>query len=218
MTTTEKVVALMRRLKIEMNGAVTDAMREYGGGIQGYGLNYGVSLPTIRDVAREYAPDHELALALWRQDVREMKLAALFVDDPAQVTVAQMEAWASDWQVSELAELCAMQLFWRSPEAFGTASAWGALLPDEAHWKRLAAFYMIGKLAADAATVADAEMSSLLSVPAIFGPAAAEKSAAYALREIYRHRPALREQVMRALEHVPLQIADEVRWQVEYLG
>ncbi|MCC8062057.1 MAG: DNA alkylation repair protein [Rikenellaceae bacterium] len=217
MTTTEKVMALMRRLKIEMNGAVTDAMREYGGGRQGYGLNYGVSLPTIRDVAREYAPDHELALALWRQDVREMKLAALFVDDPSQVTAVQMEAWASDWRVPELAEQCAMQLFWKSPDAFKQAAEWAGLVPGSAALKRLAAFYIIGKLAAVAA-VSDVEMSSLLSAPAIFGPAAAERSAAYALREIYRHRPALRERVMEALSRMPDEVAGEVRWQVEYLG
>ena len=217
MTTTERVVALMRRLKIEMNGAVTDAMREYGGGTQGYGLNYGVSLPTIRDVARGYAPDHELALALWRQDVREMKLAALFVDDPMQVAAAQMEAWASDWRVPELAEQCAMQLFWKSPDAFKQAAKWAGLSSDDAKLKRLAAFYMIGKLAAVAA-VSDAEMSSLLSAPALFGPTAVEKSVTYALREIYRHRPALREQVAEALDRVPREVADEVRWQVEYLG
>lgn len=218
MTTTEKMVALMRRLKIEMNGAVTDAMREYGGGTPGYGLNYGVSLPTIRDVAREYAPDHELGLALWRQDVREMKLAALFVADPMQVAAAQMEAWASDWRVPELAEQCAMQLFWKSPDAFKQAAAWAGISSDDAKLKRLAAFYMIGKLAADAETVADAEMSSLLSAPALFGPTAVEKSVAYALREIYRHRPALREQVLDVLGRVPHEVADEVRWQVEYLG
>ena len=83
--------------------------------------------------------------------------------------------------------------------------------------KRLAAFYMIGKLAA-VFTVSDDEILSLLSAPAIFGPAAAERSAAYALREIYRHRPALRERVMEALSRIPDEVAGEVRWQVEYLG
>lgn len=208
----------MRRLKIEMNGAVTDAMRDYGGGVQGYGLNYGVSLPTIKDVARESAPDHELALALWRQDVRELKLAALFVDDPAQVTEGQMEAWASGWRVPELAEQCAMQLFWQSPDAFKQAAEWVGLPQGEAALKRLAGFYMIGRLATALGAVPDAKIASLLGSPAVFGPTAVEKSAAYALREIYRHRPALREQVSEVLGRVPREVADEVRWQVEYLG
>lgn len=213
MTTTEKIVALMRRLKIEMNGAVVDAMREYGGGTPDYGLNYGVSLPTIKDAAREYAPDHELALALWRQDVRELKLAALFIDDPACVTHGQMETWSGDWQMPELAEQCAMQLFWRSPDACCVATLWAT---GEVPLKRLAAFYMIGKLAAVPA-VSDAEATAWVSAPGIFGPAATERSAAYALREIYRHRPALRKAVLTALDRVPQETANEVRWQVEYL-
>lgn len=217
MTTTEKMIALMRRLRIEMNGAVTDAMREYGGGQQGYGLNYGVSLPTIREVAAEYAPDHELAQTLWQQDVREMKLAALFVEDDAAVTAEQMERWAADWRVPELAEQCAMQLFWRSPEAWPTAVGWGVLTGEGSALRRLAAFYMLGRLAAGA-QVADEAFAEALADGRLFGSAATERSVVYALREIYRHREALRERVMAVLPQVPQEVADEVRWQVEYLA
>lgn len=217
MTTTEKMIALMRRLRIEMNGAVTDAMREYGGGQQGYGLNYGVSLPTIREVAAEYAPDHELAQTLWQQDVREMKLAALFVEDAAAVTAEQMERWAADWRVPELAEQCAMQLFWRSPEAWSTAVGWGVLTGEGSALRRLAAFYMLGRLAAGA-QVADEAFAEALADGRLFGSAATERSVVYALREIYRHREALRERVMAVLPQVPQEVADEVRWQVEYLA
>lgn len=217
MTTMEKMIALMRRLRIEMNGAVTDAMREYGGGQQGYGLNYGVSLPTIREVAAEYAPDHELAQTLWQQDVREMKLAALFVEDAAAVTAGQMERWAADWRVPELAEQCAMQLFWRSPEAWPTAVEWGVLTGEGSALRRLAAFYMFGRLAAGA-QVADEAFAEALADGRLFGRAATERSVVYALREIYRHRAALRERVMAVLPEVPQEVADEVRWQVEYLA
>ncbi|WP_298063229.1 DNA alkylation repair protein [uncultured Rikenella sp.] len=214
MTGTEKMAALMRRLRIEMNGAVADAMREYGGGRQGYGLNYGVSLPTIKDVAREYAPDHELARLLWRQDVRELKIAALFIDEPAAVTAGQMEAWSADWRAPELAEQCAMQLFWRSPAAFGVAAEWAS---REMPLRRLAAFYMLGKLAATDSGIADTEIAVLLNNETVFGPAATERSAVYALREIYRHRPALRGCVTDTLNRLPQETANEVRWQVEYI-
>lgn len=217
MTTTEKMIALMRRLRIEMNGAVTDAMREYGGGQQGYGVNYGVSLPTIRDVAADYAPDHELAQTLWQQDVREMKLAALFVENAAAVTAAQMEQWAADWRVPELAERCAMQLFWRSPEAWPKAVEWGALTGEGSALRRLAAFYMLGRLAA-AESVSDAQFAAILADGQLFGGGATERSVVYALREIYRHREVLREQVTALLPQLPQEVADEVRWQVEYLS
>ncbi len=219
MTTTERMIGLLRRLKIEMNGAVTDAMRAYGGGEAGYGLNYGVSLPTIREIAQEWGPDHALAETLWRQDVRELKLAALFVDEPEAVTAEQMEAWAADWRTAELAEQCAMQLFWRSPAAWATAIGWTGQQPTPdatGAFKRLAAFYMLGRLAYDQ-QVADDDFHRLLSLPSVFGPDTTERSAAYALREIHRHRPALRTQVADSLNRVSAAVADEVRWQIEYL-
>lgn len=221
-TNNDRMVALLRRLKIEMNGAVTDAMRAYGGGQAGYGLNYGVSLPTIREAAGEYAPNHELADLLWRQDVRELKLAALFVDDPRAVDTAQMERWADAWRgAAELAEQCAMQLFWRSPGAWTVAVRWAvadgvALDP----LRRSAAFLMLGRLAAateGSDAVDDADFAALLADPAVFGADTGERSAAYALREIWRRRPALRGGVADVLERLPGGVADEARWQIEYL-
>ena len=83
MDDTALMIRLLKRLKVEMNGAVTGAMQERG---IVYPLNYGVSVPTIRGIAREYGPSHSLALLLYRQQVRELKLSALFVEDPACVT------------------------------------------------------------------------------------------------------------------------------------
>lgn len=199
------MIALMRRLRIEMNGAVSASMTERAG--KEYGLNYGVSLPTIRDVINDegYAPDHELAAVLWRQDIREMKLAALFVEDPALVSAEQMEQWSTDWQGLELPEQSAMQLFWRAPQAVEIAAKW-LTDPQAGPFRRLAAYYMIGKNAA-----------RLEEIPAVFDGETAERSAAYALREIYRHNPALRKAVVSVLETVPPEVAEEVRWQIEYL-
>ena len=58
MNATSKMVTLLGELRREMNGAVVDSMREKG--IE-YALSYGVSIPTVRALARQYAPDDELA-------------------------------------------------------------------------------------------------------------------------------------------------------------
>ncbi len=219
-TTNDKMVALLRRLRIEMNGAVTDAMRAYGGQPSGYGLNYGVSLPTIREVAAASAPDSELAALLWRQDVRELKLAALFIDDPQTLDAARMEQWADAWRGStELAEQSAMQLFWRSPAAWTVAVRWATATGDESDpLRRLAAFFMVGRLTdATAGAATDADFAALLADPTAFGTHTEERSAVYALRETWRRRPALRPAVTGVLERLPAGVADEVRWQIEYL-
>lgn len=212
MTTTEKMIALMRRLKIEMNGAVSEAMESYSGA-KGYGVNYGVSLPTIRDAVGElgYAGDHELAALLWKQDVRELKLAALFVEDPERVDPEQMERWSAGWSAPEQAEQSAMQLFWQAGQALEVAERW---LSEEGEGglRRLAAYYMIGKRAKDGA-----RMKRLLEA-GVFDGRTRENSAVYALREIYRHQESLREYVLEVLERVSPEVAGEVRWQLEYLS
>ena len=52
------MIALLGAMRKQMNGAVADAMRYYG---EKYGLNYGVSLPTLRQIANQEQPDHSLA-------------------------------------------------------------------------------------------------------------------------------------------------------------
>ena len=107
------MIGLLRRLKVEMNGAVVDAMRSRG---LDYPLSYGVSVPTIREIAKAYAPAHAFALFLFRQQVRELKLAAAFIDDPSEVTAAQMREWADGLTNTELVEQD-MALEWMgSPE------------------------------------------------------------------------------------------------------
>ena len=59
MDNTSLMISLLGALRREMNGAVADAMHYYG---KRYGLNYGVSLPTIRTIAAEQPTNNSLAL------------------------------------------------------------------------------------------------------------------------------------------------------------
>ena len=96
-------------------------MRYYG---TPYGLNYGVSLPTLRRIARAEAPDHGFARYLYRQDVRELRLAALHIACPACLTPEEFPAWAAGIVNSEIAEEAAFALLSRA-EAFPVLfSAW----------------------------------------------------------------------------------------------
>ncbi|MFQ8713984.1 MAG: DNA alkylation repair protein [Alistipes onderdonkii] len=108
----------MRR---ERNGAVADSMRYYG---TPYGLNYGVSLPTLRRIARAEAPDHGFARYLYRQDVRELRLAALHIACPACFTPEEFPAWAAGIVNSEIAEEAAFALLSRAEAFPALFSAW----------------------------------------------------------------------------------------------
>ena len=80
---TARMAALLGELRREMNGAVAESMQRGEGG---YGLNYGVSIPTIRAIAGRVGTDHAFARFLYRQDVRELRMAAPTIADPASVT------------------------------------------------------------------------------------------------------------------------------------
>lgn len=121
MNATSKMVALLGELRREMNGAVVDSMREKG---IDYALSYGVSIPTIRALARQYAPDDELARLLYQQQVRELQLAALTIASPESVTAEELTFWARAVTTVEMAENVATVLIARTAVAEVAAREW----------------------------------------------------------------------------------------------
>ncbi len=112
------MVALLGELRRERNGAVADAMCLCG---KPYGLNYGVSLPTLRRIARAETSDHDFARYLYVQDVRELRLAALYIAQPERVTADEADFWAAGIVNSEVAEEASFALLSRVgvlPELF----------------------------------------------------------------------------------------------------
>ena len=101
------MIALLGAMRKQMNGAVADAMYYYGAD---YGLNYGVSLPTVRQIAREQEKDHALALYLYKQQVRELRLAALHIAQAEAITMEELPTGAEGVINSEIAEEMAFAL------------------------------------------------------------------------------------------------------------
>ena len=108
------MIALLGAMRKQMNGAVADAMRYYGGK---YGLNYGVSLPTLRSIATSEQRDHSLAQYLYKQQVRELRLAALHIAKPEEVTLSEATFWAEGVINSEVAEEMSFALLCKAADA-----------------------------------------------------------------------------------------------------
>lgn len=180
MTTTQQVIEIFAKLKVEMNGAVTQAMQERG---VSYGLNYGVSAITIKRAVQDYAPDHTLALALWQQQIREMRLAAIFVDNPSEVTATQMEQWIDQAKTVELTQQCASQLFWKSVDSTAIIEQWITDRNDPL--QTMAAMFMAGRLAHNA-SLEIALATRIVEYPIdLTAPLHLIEAMRYALREIY---------------------------------
>ncbi len=121
MDNTARMIRLLGRLRREMNGAVADAMRYYGGD---YGLNYGVSLPTLRSIARAEGCDDAFARYLYVQQVRELRLAALHIADPALLSLAEAGFWGEGIINSEVAEEAAFAFLSRAEALPGIFASW----------------------------------------------------------------------------------------------
>lgn len=107
MDNTQRMISLLGRLRKQMNGAVSESMQRDG---QKYGLNYGVSIATVREIVAEEAPDYEFAKYLYKQQVRELRLAACHLAEPSKVDINEFPFWARGIVNSELAEELAFAL------------------------------------------------------------------------------------------------------------
>ena len=69
-----------------MDGAVAQSMRNKG---VDYKLNWGATLPRLREKADEIGKNYDLSIALWKEDVRECKILATMVM-PADVVLPEV--------------------------------------------------------------------------------------------------------------------------------
>src|SRR5262249_47300741 len=90
---------------------------------------YGVTVGELRAFAKDIGRSHALAKALWSSGRYEARMLAAFVDDPAEVTVAQMNAWAADFDSWAICDTACFALFDRSPHAWSRVRAWASAKP-----------------------------------------------------------------------------------------
>lgn len=91
-----------------MNGVISTSMRQKG---MNYKLIFGVPIPEIKHITAAHEPDAELARALWKEDVREMKILATLLFPAGSMTQEEALAWMREIPYPEIAEQCCNNLF-----------------------------------------------------------------------------------------------------------
>lgn len=105
---------------------------------------FGVSIPHLRQLAKEIKKDRTLAGRLWDAGFRETMILASMIDDPKALTEEQMETWAIgfyDWEVCD--QTCA-NLFEKTPFAWPKAVEWSE---REEEFVKRAGFVLMARLA-----------------------------------------------------------------------
>ena len=119
--TEQKLQQLLKLITLRKNGDVSVMMNRKG---LKYKINWGVSLIELREIAKDFEPDHLLALKLWNKQWRETMILASLLDEPDQVTEEQMDYWSKSFENIELAEQVSANLWVKSKFAFIKALEW----------------------------------------------------------------------------------------------
>jgi 3-methyladenine DNA glycosylase AlkD len=153
--------------------------------------SFGVSVGALLQFAKKRPKDHALAAALWATGWYEARLLAAMLDDPAQVTRRQMDAWARAFDNWGVCDTVCWHLFDHTAFAWEKARAFAA---SKSEFVKRAGFAMMaGRVARDRESP-DRPFLELL--PLVERGAADErhlvkKGASWALRRLGGRSPAL---------------------------
>jgi 3-methyladenine DNA glycosylase AlkD len=189
---------------------------EAAGGMARFGIRarqvYGVSAPDFHRLAKEIGKDHALALKLWKTGVYDARILAALIDDPKQVSEAQMEDWVADFDSWAVCDTCCGYLFDKTKWAYAKAVEWSAR--DEEYVRR-AGFVMMAELAVHDKAAPDSAFITFL--PIIRRGATDErnfvkKAVNWALRQIGKRNLALNKKAVATARAIQKINSPAARW------
>ena len=214
MSHTERMIALLGAMRREMNGEVSETMTDRG---VSYGLNYGVSIPSVREIARSETADHAFAKYLYGQQVRELRLAACHLADPAMVTVDEFSFWSRGLTTGELAAELAFALMSRIDAIDALVGIWSSESTETTACCALMAAARSPKV--DCGVALHGAECAVRSFPSSVAVADAAVSVMVSL---LGRGVATREMLSETVSRLPQcpaseRIADEIAWRTEYM-
>ena len=132
--------------------------------LAGFGMNpdqrLGLSVPALRQLARDIGRDHALALALCDTGIPDAQILAAYLAEPARFSVAQMNHWITRLQAWDTCDQACTNAFAPSPLAWGRVPVWAG---RAATFERRAAFALLAALAVHDKTAPDAPFLASLA-------------------------------------------------------
>ena len=128
----QKVKEIKQSFRQMMDGATAQSMRQKG---LDYKLNWGATLPRLKEMAAELKGDeslplYDLAIALWKENVRECKILATMLMPPEEILPEVVDIWMEQTTTVELAEQAAFNLYQHLPFAAEKAYLWLSAADD----------------------------------------------------------------------------------------
>ena len=142
--TNNKVKEIKRSFRLMMNGVASQSMRQKGAEYQ---VNWGIGLVELRNMAAEYGKNYDLAIALWKENIRECKILATMIMPAEEMLTEVADIWMEQTPTQEIAEIAAFQLYQYLEDAPVLAFKWlasGKTLYEICGFQVLARLFMQG--------------------------------------------------------------------------
>ena len=135
-----KVKEIKQSFRQMMDGSIAQSMRDKG---LNYHLNWGATLPRLKEMAGEIGLDYDLAIALWKENVRECKILATMLMPADQMLSEVVDIWMEQVPSQEIAEQAAFNLWQFLPFAPEKAYQWMA---SDKEYDQLCGFHVLTRL------------------------------------------------------------------------
>lgn len=153
----QQVKDIKQSFRQMMDGQVAQSMRQKG---VDYHLNWGATLPRLKEMAEEIKAHpqslqkgeefeyssgwtYSLAIALWKENIRECKILATMLMPPDELLPEVADIWMEQTPTVEVAEQAAFNLYQRLPYAAEKAFLWISL-PDDL--PQLCGYHILSRL------------------------------------------------------------------------
>ena len=140
MDTKEQIKEIKKQFRLFMNGVVSQSMREKG---LEYKINFGIELPRLKEIAAKFEKNHDVAQALWKENIRECKILAGLLQPVETFYPEIADIWVEDMHYSEIADVTCMNLFQHLPYASEKAFQW---IADEGEYFQYCGYMMLARL------------------------------------------------------------------------
>jgi len=200
---------ILKNLSARANPANAAGMARFG--IRSKNV-LGISVATLRAMAKEIGRDHALALELWKTGMFEARILALLIDDPAGVTAKQMERWARDFDNWAICDGVCLHLFRKTPFAWSKAVEWAGRKEE---FVKRAGFVLMAVLAVHDKKAEDRrflDLFPLIAREAMDGRNGVKKAVNWALRQIGKRNRTLHAAAVDASQKIRTLDSPSARW------
>ena len=200
---------IIKRLKSLSNPEAVKGMAKYGINLE---KNLGVSIPHLRQIAREIGRNHKLALNLWATGIHDARILAGMIGEPDKVSEKQIEQWICEFDSWDVCDEVCMNLFEKLPLAYKKAVEWSSR--NEEFVKR-AGFTLMARLAVSDKKAEDEKFIELF--PCIKKESAdsrnyVKKAVNWALRQIGKRNLNLNKMAVKVGEEIYSLDSKSARW------